>query len=261
MSSGDLSKMGTASVALNIIDGHRVIEKCPVGDVEYGFYQNAATELNHAGVATPKILYADSTRCKLRMEYIPHSVDQTDITKPEFVMMLGYLHRYPVNSEWLFHTHSWSDTALEKSLMLLALPEKNALQFRRFQQCSKALFSAKSLVSGDSNAGNWGRRDNGDLVLFDWERFGMASPAIDLAPLIKGMGTKQKFIELAEYYCQLTHCHRHLELSREIAIAKAWIVSEVIVLLNDRKKSIFPLYLNWYKEHLPGWINSIVKML
>lgn len=43
MSSGDLSKMGTANVALNIIDGHRVIEKCPVGDVEYGFYQNAAT--------------------------------------------------------------------------------------------------------------------------------------------------------------------------------------------------------------------------
>lgn len=25
----------------------------------------------------------------------------------------------------------------------------------------------QSLVSGDSNAGNWGRRDNGDQVLFD----------------------------------------------------------------------------------------------
>jgi len=60
------------------------------------------------------------------------------------------------------------------------------------------------LVSGDSNAGNWGKRESGDLVLFDWERFDKGSPAIDLAPLIKGMGTKQMFMALSERYYQLT---------------------------------------------------------
>lgn len=81
--------------------------------------------------------------------------------------MLGRLHRYPVNSGWLYHTHTWTENAVENSPVLLALPEKSAQQLRRFQQCSNELFGYQSLVSGDSNAGNWGRRESGDLVLFD----------------------------------------------------------------------------------------------
>jgi len=45
------------------------------------------------------------------------------------------------------------------------------------------------------------------------------------------------------------------------AIAKAWIVTEVIVLLKERQKAAFPLYLNWYREHLPDWLDDVVKML
>lgn len=123
------------------------------------------------------------------------------------------------------------------------------------------MFGYQSLISGDSNAGNWGRRENGDLVLFDWERFGKGSPAIDLAPLVKGMGTKQTFIDLAERYCQLSFHHDFKALAREIAIAKAWIVTEVVVLLDERQKAALPLYIKWYKEHLPGWLDSVVRML
>lgn len=75
------------------------------------------------------------------------------------------------------------------------------------------------------------------------------------------MGTKQAFIDIAERYCQLSFHHDFNALAREIAIAKAWIVTEVIMLLDERKKAAFPLYLNWYREHLPDWLDDAVKML
>ncbi|MEB6377517.1 aminoglycoside phosphotransferase family protein [Leclercia adecarboxylata] len=262
MPARDLSRMGTAKVAIRVSSsGHFVIEKCPVGDVEYGFYHSAATALNQAGIATPKLVSADASLRKLSMEYIPHPVEQSAVASDDAITMLGRLHRYPGNAAWRYHTHSWSERALEKALMLLALPETSARQLRRFQQYSDALFGYAGLVSGDSNAGNWGRRDNGELVLFDWERFGKGSPAIDLAPLIKGMGTTQAFMDLAERYCLLSCQHNVNGLAREIAIAKAWIVTEVIVLLDARQKSAFHLYQKWYQEHLPGWLESAIKVL
>lgn len=262
MSVENLSRMGVASVALLVDDaGYQFIEKYPVGEVEYHFYQQTARELTHAGVAIPKLLSADPDLRRLRLEYIPREVNQDDVSGDEILATLNCLHRYTASPQWLYHNHAWSEYALEHSLRLLALPDKNARQLRRFRQCSDVLFGYQSLISGDSNAGNWGRRANGDVVLFDWERFGRGSPAIDLAPLIKGMGTKQAFIDLAERYCQLSGQQNIKALAREIAIAKAWIVTEVITLLYERKKSIFPLYLNWYKEHLPDWLDTTEKML
>ncbi|MEX9252666.1 phosphotransferase family protein [Pseudenterobacter timonensis] len=262
MSAMDLSRMGAAKVTLNVSNGgDAFIEKCPVGEVEYSFYQYAARELNQAGIATPELLSADATLRKLRMEYIPHKLEQTDIATDDVIVILGRLHSFPANPEWCYHTHLWSERALEKSLILLALPDKSARQLRLIQKCSDVLFGYQNLISGDSNAGNWGRRENGDLVLFDWERFGKGSPAIDLAPLIKGMGTKQTFIDIAERYCLHCNLYDFKALAREIAIAKAWIVTEVMVLLDERQKVEFPLYLNWYREHLPGWLDEVVKML
>lgn len=258
----DLSNMGTARVALSTSDcGQIIIEKWPVSDVEWAFYHNVATALYQAEVATPALLSADATLRQLTMEYIPHKVEQVNVANDDAIAMLVRLHRYPANPEWLYQTHTWTEKALENALVLLALPEKSAQQLSRFQQCSNALFGDQSLISGDSNAGNWGRRENGDVVLFDWERFGKGSPAIDLAPLIKGMGTKQTFIDLSERYCHLSFHKNSKALAREIAIAKAWIVTEVIVLLHLRQKAAFPIYLNWYRENLPDWLDSVEKML
>ncbi len=254
--------MGAANVALFVDEqGQRVIEKYPVSDVEYAFYQHAAHRLNAAKIASPKLLFADPARRLLRLEYIPHPVSQDAVAGDETLAMLARLHRFPPDASWRYHTHTWSVSALEKSLSLLALPEQASQQLRRFQQSSEVLFRHPGLISGDSNAGNWGRRDNGELVLFDWERFSMGSPAIDLAPLIKGMGTTDAFQALAERYCPLSAHATARELGREIAIAKAWIVTEVVTLLAARQKADLPRYLSWYREHLPGWLDNTVTLL
>lgn len=262
MSDSDLSQMGASKVTLVMNDnGHPVIEKCPVGDIEFAFYHNTAMTLNLAGIRTPKLLSCDAISNKLCLEYIPHQVKQEAVASDEAIAMLARLHQYPPDAKWRYHPHAWSTFSLEESLLLLALPEKNAQQLRYFHQYSDVLFNGSSLISGDTNAGNWGRRDNGDLVLFDWERFGTGSPAIDLAPLIKGMGTKPMYIELAKRYCHHSNYYDFNILAREIAIAKAWIVTEVIMLLNRRQKSAFPLYLNWYRENLPDWLDDLVDTI
>ena len=98
-------------------------------------------------------------------------------------------------------------------------------------------------------------------MLFDWERFSTGSPAIDLAPLIKGMGTTHAFQALAGRYCRIADHATPRELGREIAIAKAWIVTEVVTLLAERQKTDLQRYLAWYRQHLPDWLDSTVTLL
>lgn len=258
----NLSRMGAAKVTL-ISDeaGHRVIEKYPVSEVEFGFYHSAAPRLRQADIVSPALLFADASQRKLRLEYIPHPVDQDAVAGDEVLSILARLHGFPPDPLWIYHPYGWSAAALEASLALLALPDSAAQQMRCFHQHSEALFRHRGLISGDSNAGNWGRKANGEWALFDWERFGTGSPAIDLAPLIKGMGTLQAFNTLADRYSLIACYSDARELAKEIAIAKAWIVTEVVLLLHARQKSDYQNYLSWYREHLPGWLERTVNIL
>lgn len=96
--------------------------------------------------------------------------------------------------------HRWSTCATEAALMSLNLPQVTQDSLLRIQQLSGTLFDHRTLISGDANEGNWGRRDNGELVLFDWERFGYGSPAIDLAPLVSRMGTLSDYEFIVDQY-------------------------------------------------------------
>lgn len=261
MAGENLSKMGAAKVHL-IVDhhGNQVIEKYPVSEVEYGFYEHAAEPLSGV-VESPRLFNADPHRRSLTLEYVPHKISQDEVAGNDILKRLSRLHDYPADPAWIYHTHTWSESALEKSLSLLELPVRAERQMRCFQQGSSVLFSQECLISGDTNAGNWGRRENGDTILFDWERFGTGSPAIDLAPLVKGMGSKQSLFQLAERYRVFATHSVAGRLAREIALAKAWIVTEVVLLLHERKKSDFKLYLSWYREHLPGWLDESISLL
>lgn len=119
------------------------------------------------------------------------------------------------------------------------------------------LFQPRTLISGDTNAGNWGKREQGEVVLFDWERFSTGSPAIDLAPLIKGMGKRSDFIEIAKRYQRAAPSLYFPTLAQEIAICKLWIVTEVIDILYRNGKTELNHYLDWYSKNLPGWLGEL----
>ena len=148
MSADDLSQMGGARVTLTADKtGRAVIEKCPVGDVEYGFYQHAARELADAGILTPTLFAADAEQRKLMLEYIPHAIDQDDVADDRILAILARLHRYPAQPGWHYHPHGWSGAALENALSLLALPVQAARQLRTFHRHSAVLFDKPGLFS------------------------------------------------------------------------------------------------------------------
>lgn len=261
MTTENLAQMGAARVVKRInAAGITVIEKAPVSEVEYAFYHQVAPELKRAEILTPALLAADASSRALTLEAIALPVSQENVACDAIVSMLARLHRFAPDKNWHYHTHRWPDAQLELCLHLLALPEEAASVLRRCQRYSDKLFAEAGLISGDSNAGNWGQRENGEFVLFDWERFSTAHPAIDLAPLIKGMGTPEEYQRLAARYCRFNPRSEN-DLARDIALAKAWIVSEVITLLHQRQKADFPRFQHWYRCYLPDWLKQIETVI
>lgn len=261
MTTENLAQMGAARVVKRVnAAGITVIEKAPVSDVEYAFYHQVAPALNRAEIFTPALLAADADARALTLEAIPYPVSQQNVASDAIVSMLARLHRFAPDKKWHYHTHRWPNAQLELSLQLLALPQEAADVLRRCQREGDRLFAEASLISGDSNAGNWGQRENGEYVLFDWERFSTGHPAIDLAPLIKGMGSPDEYQHLAARYCRFNPLPDN-DLARHIALAKAWIVSEVITLLHKRQKADFPRFQHWYRGHLPDWLKQIETVI
>ena len=68
------------------------------------------------------------------------------------------------------------------------------------EQASQHLFRPVCAISGDPNPVNWGLRDDGTLALFDWERFGRCSPALDLAITVPGLGDETAYRAVATSY-------------------------------------------------------------
>ena len=175
--------------------------------------------------------------------------------------MIARIHRYPVNQSWSLKHHRWREDKTLNALELLKLPESAAAIVLDIAKLSACLFNSTMLISGDTNAGNWGIRQKGDAVLFDWERFGTGSPAIDLAPLIKGMGNISDFVHFAERYQDVSPQVISSTLAQEIAICKLWIVTEVIDILFTNNKAELDHYLNWYRSQLPAWLKEVQRFI
>lgn len=194
--------MGSASVALVTHKGRTCIRKRNVSAIERNFYKVVAPMLVARGAGVPKLI--DLTEQSLFIEYIPNKVSLAELSSSsDTFVTLRAIHHFPHKKIELLKKHSWTDRDTNRALARLSLPEKSQTMLCEIQRQAQDLFTVDTLISGDSNDGNWGRRDNGELVLYDWERFGYGHPAIDLAPLVKGMGAYSEYLAIAERYVQI----------------------------------------------------------
>lgn len=258
MSKQELNQMGSAKVYLVEKHGISFIEKQQVEQVEVAFYQHQAKPFNELGILVPELIDYDHQQNTLRIEYIPHSVNQEFLLEePRVIEQLAKIHRLSPTSDGVYHPHQWTQPATSQALNTLKLDAKTERFFSQIQEQSGPLFNAKNLISGDTNAGNWGRRDNGDLVLFDWERFSTGHIAIDLAPLVKGMGTFEDYLGVAHTYTKTAKQGDASNLARTIAIAKTWMVVEVVNILVSRQNPQTSKYIDWFKQTLPKWAKDL----
>lgn len=254
MSNKDLSNMGSARVSIEQLNGEPCIRKQGAGEVEISFYQHAAQQLS--GVNSPRLLAVEGD--DLFIEHIPHSLTLNELqTTSEVYQQLSRIHRSQYSPSFAVKEHCWSHCDTEAALASLKLPLVTQDSLLCIQQLSGALFDHKTLVSGDANEGNWGRRDNGQLVLFDWERFGYGSPAIDLAPLVSRMGTLSDYEFLVDLYLPHNNLISREDLIKQLIIAKSWIVIEVTNILVARNNPQASKYIQWYREQIPTWLSSV----
>ncbi|NOJ03385.1 choline kinase [Vibrio splendidus] len=254
MSTKDLSKMGSARVSLGECNGEPCIRKQGAGGVEISFYQCAAKQL--FGVHSPELLAVEGDN--LFIEYIPHSLNLPELqATADVYQQLSCIHQSQYVPSFKVKEHCWTASDTSTALASLKLPQVTQDGLLCIQQLSSDLFKHQTLVSGDANEGNWGRRDNGQLVLFDWERFGFGSPAIDLAPLVSRMGSLSDYERIVDRYL----CHNTLipreELIKQLIMAKSWIVVEVTNILVTRNNPEASKYTNWFREQLPTWLASV----
>ena len=117
---------------------------------------------------------------------------------------------------------------------LSLFPERIAADLRpllsSMQEGSSHLFAPLCSISGDPNPSNWGLREDASPVLFDWERFGAGTPALDLAITVPGLGDEDDRRAVASTYLDgWPGAPFPIDrLTRDMALAKAWTVVELL---------------------------------
>jgi aminoglycoside phosphotransferase (APT) family kinase protein len=117
-------------------------------------------------------------------------------------------------------------------------------------------------ISGDPNPTNWRVRDDGTLVLVDWERFGYGTPAIDLAILMPGLGSPDGKLEtwIASNYVEFWRMANgevpflEATLTAQIQLAKLWTAVEFIAGAAKNPEAYPRNTVRFLVEHLPDML-------
>lgn len=239
------------------------------------FYERVAPILRENGVNIPNLLYScitdDDSLNWVVIEDIPISFPKERwFGDLEMISLLAKLHfntwdkPYKLEDAYL---PRWDNNMSLKFLDLIPIKEREDIKSTLvYLQNNTDIFSSLCNINGDTNPTNWGIRNNQELVLFDWERFGIATPAVDLAITIPGVGSLDNKLEtkIADKYLS---CWEELgvrfpfekaDLIHQINTAKIWITLEFI---SNQKDDSNSETVKWFLEKLPPKIKSINKGL
>lgn len=167
------------------------------------------------------------------------------IADSEVIATLRKLHQayLPIpQSSWF--APSW--TREMSATFLQWAPDVDHALLEDLQGRAQALFEPRAWMSGDPNPTNWGMRSNRALALFDWERFGRGTPALDLAITIPGLGAPDDFVRVARAYGEDAR-------AADIACAKAWSVVEFV----NHHGRMGSKTLERIRPHVAAWLRSL----
>lgn len=270
-----LGGMGGGSVhRARFADGSVIVKASP-GNKEFNFYRSVAPSLSQLGIAIPQLEWSAqiSGAFWLILEDVPCPLPEGDhehwTADHRVVTALSRLHSAtfndPIEMPGLFEP-GWTDDMTKGALSLFPSSAANTLApvLAALQTEAQPLFEPRCSISGDPNPANWGVRHNGTAVLFDWERFGRGTPALDLAIIVPGLGDDSAFATLARDYSDewqracttLPWPWSIQELSHGISLAKAWVAVEFLANHATDGASATARIANWLVEVLPAWIND-----
>jgi hypothetical protein len=249
---------GSAVVRIHGERGTAALKRstCPA---ETHIYTVAAEVLRKADIGLPDLYLAhqESGSYWLLLEDIPHALPRERwLADAEMIDTLRRLHAIDpqavVPPDPYVPIWTAEMTAQAQSLTLTFDADlRSRLDLIR-ERC-QALFRPTHVISGDPNPANWGLRDDRSLVLYDWERVTLGSPAMDLAITVPGLGSPSIYATVAASYHGDEDC---ATLARDIADAKVWTVIELLSAC-ARGEATPSFRLESLTSLLPDWLCSL----
>lgn len=187
------------------VSGQRgeVIVKCDARGREALFYQQAAPALRRQSVPIPELFWAGKQNGMhwMVLELLPAPLPRDRwVGDPQVMEALARLHVARLEKELeglpLFRL-AWTAEMTEAAVSCVPAQHRSAVRavLLDVMEQSQGLFAPVCFISGDPNPTNWGLRSDGSVALFDWERFGCGSPAIDVAITMPGLPTEDGELE------------------------------------------------------------------
>lgn len=253
-----------------------VIVKSSAETREGAFYAQHAPRLRQHGVHTPELLWSTVDAHGLSwviLEDIPHPFPQERVEGDKSQLkVLFHLHyatwkeRRPVLDD--AYVPVWNDHMTELALDWFARSteaEEIRAQLIEAQHAFGALPTTDCCISGDPNPSNWCLRDDGTLVLLNWEKFGYGTPAFDLAITIPGLGTDDRSTEshvvekYMEYWGETGEAFPYDQstLVRMIQIAKLFTLVECIATTSRSPEAHSMKTVQFIVQHLPERLRQL----
>jgi len=234
------------------------------------FYAKIAPTLVALDVPIPRLEWSgrDAETFWLVLEDIPTPLPRVRWSADqEMLTVLQRLHqRLPLNLAFSPFEPSWSDAMTNEALACFPSAQARRLApiLQDLQLSHQMLFTPRCWISGDPNPTNWGLRDDGTLVLYDWERFGKATPAIDLAITVPGLGDRAVFQAVATTYLGLESRSSSLItqempfFTQEIVVAKVWSIIEYLSRYPTGAIARSP-QIDILMQQIPAWVEKIIS--
>ena len=237
------------------VDGERasVVVKGDVHPRELAFYVHAAPRV--ADLVPTLHGYVETGHAGwLVLEHLPRPLPRELWTSPAVYDVLATLHTAadvydglddPFRPEWTDAMTTTAKHALGLDLSQLA-------------HDTRGLLIGDTPVSGDPNPRNWGVRADGSVALFDWERAGLASPAVDVAITLPGLPTRHEADDAAAAYSSARQrLGAPLEVplhAHSLLLLKLWTAVELLD--EHRPDDALRDTQQWLIGALPAWIVS-----
>jgi Phosphotransferase enzyme family len=196
------------------------------------FYRRIAPQLKWHGVAMPRLDYAVTVagRSWLVLEDISEPFPRgLHFADPNVVATLYRLHsaKLDITPRPDFYRPVWTPELNRAAMALLPDGAKLLTALDDLAARSACLFEPCCPVSGDPNLSNWGVRSDNTPVLYDWERFTFATPAVDLGIVMPGLSHFKVIEPVARLYA--AHSGADVRtLSRDMLVVKIWSVVEYL---------------------------------
>lgn len=241
---------------------HMVL-KVQSASTEYDFYRSVLPRIDQAQSWTPVIFdaHVEPPYNFILMEYIAKPWDSKHWNKdPRALRILAELHA-DMNPPTLEDKSLWSRQDITQYCES-HLPQSTINQILRIYDVYTSRCEInRATCSGDPNPRNWLVRDDGSLVLVDWQNGTVANPALDLAGWVSTYLPMEEVEAVATSYSQFTNLPpQEVFEDTLVFMTRRWSMNFKMA-SNAANPSAWDDAVNRLSTDLPSWVEQVVRQL